>query len=62
MLSEAGHDEEITYTDIGTFPSFFPKLFSEFSPSDPKVFEETRAWIPVTKQRRFDVYPDVSVQ
>ncbi|KAK0445368.1 carbon-nitrogen hydrolase [Armillaria borealis] len=45
VLSEAGHDEEITYTDI-----------------DPKVFEETRAWIPVTKQRRFDVYPDVSVR
>ncbi|KAJ3726312.1 carbon-nitrogen hydrolase [Lentinula raphanica] len=28
---------------------------------DPKVFDEARAGIPVTKQRRFDVYPDVSV-
>ncbi|KAH9857751.1 carbon-nitrogen hydrolase [Lenzites betulinus] len=27
---------------------------------DPKVFEEARAGIPVTTQRRFDVYPDVS--
>ncbi|KAH6918877.1 carbon-nitrogen hydrolase [Coprinopsis sp. MPI-PUGE-AT-0042] len=27
---------------------------------DPKVLEETRAGIPVTTQRRFDVYPDVS--
>lgn len=28
--------------------------------TDPKVFEEARAGIPVTTQRRFDVYPDVS--
>jgi omega-amidase len=27
---------------------------------DPKFLEETRAGIPVTTQRRFDVYPDVS--
>ncbi|OSX64712.1 hypothetical protein POSPLADRAFT_1044185 [Postia placenta MAD-698-R-SB12] len=27
---------------------------------DPTVFVEARAGIPVTKQRRFDVYPDVS--
>ncbi|KAI0713335.1 carbon-nitrogen hydrolase [Earliella scabrosa] len=27
---------------------------------DPKVFEDARAGIPVTTQRRFDVYPDVS--
>jgi len=27
---------------------------------DPKVLEETRAGIPVTVQRRFDVYTDVS--
>ena len=27
---------------------------------DPKVFHEARAGIPVTTQRRFDVYPDVS--
>jgi len=27
---------------------------------DPKVFQEARAGIPVTTQRRFDVYPDVS--
>ena len=28
--------------------------------TDPKVMEEARAGIPVTKQRRFEVYPDVS--
>jgi len=28
---------------------------------DAKVFNDARAGIPVTKQRRFDVYPDVSV-
>jgi omega-amidase len=27
---------------------------------DPKSFEDARSGIPVTKQRRFDVYPDVS--
>ncbi|KAI9510397.1 carbon-nitrogen hydrolase [Russula earlei] len=27
---------------------------------DPKTFHDTRAGIPVTVQRRFDVYPDVS--
>lgn len=27
---------------------------------DPQVFIEARAGIPVTRQRRFDVYPDVS--
>lgn len=27
---------------------------------DPRVFEEARAGIPVTTQRRFDVYPNVS--
>jgi len=27
---------------------------------DPQVIVETRAWIPVTTQRRFDIYPDVA--
>ncbi|KAH7921489.1 carbon-nitrogen hydrolase [Leucogyrophana mollusca] len=27
---------------------------------DPKVFQEARAGIPVSTQRRFDVYPDIS--
>ncbi|KAG6327181.1 hypothetical protein ID866_11908 [Astraeus odoratus] len=27
---------------------------------DPSTFQEARAGIPVTTQRRFDVYPDVS--
>ncbi|PIL23684.1 hypothetical protein GSI_13433 [Ganoderma sinense ZZ0214-1] len=31
-----------------------------FAQIDPKVLEEARAGIPVTTQRRFDVYPDVS--
>ncbi|KIY69615.1 carbon-nitrogen hydrolase [Cylindrobasidium torrendii FP15055 ss-10] len=29
---------------------------------DPKTFEDARAGIPVTQQRRFDVYPDVSAR
>ncbi|KAF8831550.1 hypothetical protein HHX47_DHR1000470 [Lentinula edodes] len=32
-----------------------------FFDTDPVVFNEARGGIPVTKQRRFDVYPDVSV-
>ena len=28
--------------------------------TDPQVFNEARAGIPVTTQRRFDVYVDVS--
>ncbi|KAF7295242.1 CN hydrolase domain-containing protein [Mycena indigotica] len=31
-----------------------------FADIDPSVMESARAGIPVTKQRRFDVYPDVS--
>jgi omega-amidase len=27
---------------------------------DPQVIVEARTWIPVTTQRRFDVYPDVA--
>jgi omega-amidase len=27
---------------------------------DPAIFHSARAGIPVTRQRRFDVYPDVS--
>ena len=27
---------------------------------DPQVIVETRTWIPVTTQRRFDIYPDVA--
>lgn len=29
-------------------------------PVEPTTMEEARAGIPVTMQRRFDVYPDVS--
>ncbi|KAF9459579.1 carbon-nitrogen hydrolase [Collybia nuda] len=31
-----------------------------FADIDPKIFQDARAGIPVTTQRRFDVYPDVS--
>jgi omega-amidase len=31
-----------------------------FGDVDPTVLEKARAGIPVTVQRRFDVYPDVS--
>lgn len=30
--------------------------------TDPEMMEDARSGIPVTRQRRFDVYPDVSMK
>ena len=62
VLAEAGHEEEIIHVRIGK-PSLFthtPRTEIVYPFPDPQVFEEARAGIPVTTQRRFDVYPDVS--
>jgi len=32
-----------------------------YAPIEPRRMEDARSGIPVTTQRRFDVYPDVSV-
>jgi len=37
-----------------------PRVLSMSNIADPKTFDDARAGIPVTVQRRFDVYPDVS--
>lgn len=63
MLAEAGHEEEIIHVHIGN--SIFSHACEELKHlplpwPDAQVFKEARAGIPVTTQRRFDVYPDVS--
>lgn len=64
-LCEAAEGETIVYAHIGrvsksrlVMHALRAKFVSESS--DPKPFEAARAGIPVTVQRRFDVYPDVS--
>lgn len=37
-----------------------PRAPNMFCDTDPKTFNDARAGIPVTVQRRFDVYLDVS--
>jgi hypothetical protein len=62
VLAEAGHEEEIVHVHIGNCTLFtYMSLTGIFhSVPDPRAFEEARAGIPVTTQRRFDVYSDVS--
>lgn len=62
MLAEAGHEEEIIHVRIGncSLVTHMPRTELFYTFPDPQVFEEARAGIPVTTQRRFDVYPDVS--
>ncbi|PPQ67900.1 hypothetical protein CVT26_007100 [Gymnopilus dilepis] len=61
VLKEAQEGEEIIYSDIGEFqPMMILKRLGLTFFADPKVFNEARAGIPVTTQRRFDVYVDVS--
>jgi omega-amidase len=59
-LAEAEHDETIVYAHIGTSSHELVVQPSDTVFTDPKPFTEARAGIPVTTQRRFDVYPDVS--
>lgn len=70
ILAEADENEATIYADIGKstpFP-FFPHLFlpkklcwtGTDKSKDIDMLEKTRSGIPVTVQRRFDVYPDVA--
>lgn len=61
VLNEAQDGEEIIYADIGRYQYFFQMTYVK-QRADPKVFHEARTGIPVTTQRRFDVYADVSQQ
>lgn len=62
VLCEAADSEEIIYANIGElhFWSVFKSCSAEKFTKDPAVLESARAGIPVTTQRRFDVYRDVS--
>jgi omega-amidase len=58
VLGEAGENEEIVHVHIGpSLPATCPLADER---TDPKTYEDARAGIPVTRQRRFDVYRDVS--
>lgn len=63
MIAETEHDEDIVYARVGKYQDSQDSrrvgALTE-NMTDPKTFEEARAGIPVSTQRRFDVYPDVS--
>ena len=62
VLAEADIDEDIIYAQISK-TYHYSSSFSGFIISrylDPETFKQARSGIPVTVQRRFDVYPDVS--
>ena len=61
ILVEAEEEEDIVFCKISMACCYlaFLSLYLR-APSEPKTLEEARAGIPVTTQRRFDVYPDVS--
>jgi predicted amidohydrolase len=56
VIAEADEKEAIVYADIGAF------LWIECSTDspDPELLATTRRNLPVTIQRRFNVYPDVA--
>ena len=60
VLVEAGHEEDIIFSQIGEAMLVTIHLMLTPGLSDPKVLSDARAGIPVTAQRRFDVYADVS--
>lgn len=62
VLAEAQDGEETLYVDIGVSTTICSLISVNGSLADPKTFEDARSGIPVTQQRRFDVYPDVSAQ
>ena len=64
VLAEAGHDEDVIFVHIGkprNWVLYHTMWLTEVgNDTDPKAMEDARAGIPVTTQRRFEVYPDVS--
>ncbi|KAF8652705.1 hypothetical protein AX16_004209 [Volvariella volvacea WC 439] len=59
VINEASEKEEIIYADIGKYSSVLEGRQVNQAAKDPGVFESARSGIPVTTQRRFDVYPDL---
>lgn len=60
VLGEAAEDETIIHVHIGMSQREYHSPQTLKHPPDPKPFNEARAGIPVTTQRRFDVYVDVA--
>lgn len=62
VLGEAGDSETIVQAHIGMSSECCQTqvVFMVNLRPDPKPFDDARAGIPVTTQRRFDVYSDVS--
>jgi omega-amidase len=60
ILAEAAEGEQIIYADIGMRQVHLRYRFLPHPLLDPQVMHDARRGIPVTTQRRFDVYKDVS--
>ncbi|KAG8712998.1 hypothetical protein FRC09_019237 [Ceratobasidium sp. 395] len=62
VIASTEHEEAIIHADIGKpLPGdTVPHQIDERAPPDPEMMLKTRRGIPVTVQRRFDVYPDVA--
>jgi omega-amidase len=61
VIAEAGEGEEVIYADVGKCRNHEDGFRPSYMIStDPQVLESARSGIPVTTQRRFDVYQDVA--
>jgi predicted amidohydrolase len=58
ILAEADEHEATVFADIGWSSSL--KCVSLILMTDTEMLATTRRNLPVTIQRRFDVYPDIS--
>jgi predicted methyltransferase len=65
VLAEANETEQILHVDIGErWLSYAPPVIIDPGnrSADPTTFSEARKGIPVSTQRRFDVYVDVATE
>jgi len=60
ILTEATEAEQIVYADIGNENVRGPDFSLINLLPDPQVLLDARSGIPVTTQRRFDVYKDIA--
>lgn len=59
-MATTEENEDIVYGDIGKIFSHTYLCYDLFLVKDPNFLQESRTNIPVTTQRRFDVYKDVA--
>lgn len=59
-MATTEHEEAIIHADIGKHFGVAVPHWTNGHGTDPEMMEKTRRGIPVTVQRRFDVYPDVA--